>query len=74
MSERVVFCGLLVGGVPCQGMQKAKVQMEKEMQRTFVHKSRDNDEGALFYLMESWETRAGPVCFFFSSRVLISEC
>eukprot|EP00667_Euglena_gracilis_P006397 EG_transcript_6450 len=40
-----------------QGMQKAKVQMEKEMQRTFVHKSRDNDEGALFYLMESWETQ-----------------
>ena len=38
-------------------MKTAKFEMEKDMQRTFVHKSKDSDEGALYYLLQSSESQ-----------------
>eukprot|EP00667_Euglena_gracilis_P004686 EG_transcript_4716 len=37
------------------GLQRAKVKMEREIHRTYVHKNRDNDEGALYYLLDWWQ-------------------
>jgi hypothetical protein len=42
-------------GAIVNDVRMARITMEREMQRTFVHKSKDNDEGALFYLLERWD-------------------
>jgi len=43
-------------GILCGPRSRDRAALSAEMQRTFVHKSKDNDEGALHYLME-----AGPL-------------
>jgi len=57
-----------------QVMRNARSFMEREMQRTFVHKSKDNDEGALHYLMESWETQeVKEMLLAYTYSVLLSQ-
>ena len=40
-----------------QRMNTARTVMEREMQRVFAHKTKDNDRGALTYLVDIWETQ-----------------